>query len=695
MKLKNTLILLILAVAIFAFIRFYESKQPTSKEAKENAGRVVQFDRDKITGITIKNTEAKIDLRKKDGAWFIESPVKDRADSMAVNQLFTTAEALKSDEAIATDKDGGKDMLKDFGLTNSDTRLTFTGGDKPVELLLGKDAAVEGKIYVRLEDSKTAHVISNDLKTQASKKVDDFRDHKLTDVVATEVNKVQFKTAAGEIELDKKDQHWSLDKPFKARGNDQKIGDLISQAANAQVDSFVTDTSNLASFGLQEPRGTVSFSTEGRKEPVVLQIGNAAEKQKDKIYAKVSTRDAVLVVPKTVEALLDTKPNDVRDRNLVRFSSDIVDRINIESPGKEKIVLARKGESWVRKVEGKDVPINAAAATRLLSDLQSQQVVSFAADVATELPKYGLDQPQETITLSSYSSENTAETKAGEKPIVSILFGKTEGDNVYAMLDDEPFVVSVSRTLLSFAMTDPLQWQELTIFKNKPEDITAVEIAREGQPTLTLERNKDKNWVLAKGDGKINTTNVQSMVNTLASLHAVRWVGATTPDQGLAQPKITVSFKTANGGGKLLFGGQTSDMLTYASAEGLTGTFGLSQPDVTAFQLPFIEGAPAAPGTPPATPPAAPGTVPPAPAPPATPVPPPVPAPDTPLPTTPAPAAPAPSPATPEPAKPATLNPATPVVPPAPAVPPANAPAPAPAPAPASTPVPPPAPPGN
>ncbi|MEI9892574.1 MAG: DUF4340 domain-containing protein [Chthoniobacter sp.] len=553
MKLKNTLFLFVVAAAIFAFIYFYESKQPTSQEATDRAGRVVQFDRDKITAITIKNAETKIDLHKKDGAWFIEAPVKDRADATAVNQLFTTAEALKSDESIATDKqDGGKDMLKDFGLANSDTRLTFTGGDKPVELLLGKDAAVEGKIYVRLDDSKTAHVISNDLKNQVSKKVDEFRDHKLTDLVTTQVNQVRFKTAAGEIELDRKDQHWSLDKPFKARGNDQKVGDLISQAANAKVDSFVADASNLASFGLQEPRGTVSFSTEGSKEPVVLQIGKALEKDKENIYVKVSTRDAVLVVPKSVETLLDTKPNDVRDRNVVRFSPDIVDRINIESPGKEKIVLARKGESWVRKADGKDIPINVAAATRLMTELQTQQVVGFVADVATELPKYGLDQPQETVTLSSYSSENTAETKAGEKPIVSILFGKAEGDNVYAKLDDEPFVIAVSPTFLSFAMTDPLQWQELTIFKNKPEDITSLEIAREGQPTLTLERDKDKNWVLAKGDGKVNQTNLQSMVNTLANLHAVRWVGPTTPDQGLAQPRMTFSFKTASGSGKLL-----------------------------------------------------------------------------------------------------------------------------------------------
>jgi hypothetical protein len=660
MKSKNTLILLVVGLAIYAFIYFFESKQPTSQEATEQAGRVVKFDRDKITAITIKNTDTTIQMIKK-------------ADSTAINQLFTTAEALKSDEAIPTDKQsGGKDLLKEFGLSSSETRLTFTGDVKPVELLFGKDAAVEGKIYVRLDDSKTAHVIGNDLKNQITKKVDDFRDHKLTDVATTQVVKAALKVTAGEVVVEKKDQHWSLVQPFKARGNDQKIGDLISQVANARVDSFVADSSNLASFGLQDPRGTVSLTTENSKEPVVLQIGKAVEKENDKIYVKLSTRDSVLIVPKTVETVLFAKPDDVRDLNLARFSTDIVDRVNIESPGKDKIVLARNGESWVRKADGKDLPINSTAATKLLSELQTDQVVKFVSDVATDLPKYGLDQPQLTITLSSYASENTAETKAGEKPIVSILFGKSEGDNVYAKLDDEPFVVSVSKTILDSAMTDPLQWQDLVIYKSKPEDFTELEIGGQNRTTITLQRDKDKKWVLAKGDGKVNQTNVQSILATLSTLRAVRWVGATNPDQGLAQPRMTISFKT-NTPGKLLIGAQTPDILSYASADGLAGTFALSQPDVSVFELPLIEGAPATPtpSTPapsanpaPAAPAAAaspaptsstPATLPPAAPAPATP-----PAAEAPVPPAPAPvptaqppssATPSPAPATPEPAQ--------------------------------------------
>jgi len=706
MKFKNTLLLLVVASAIFAFIYFWENKQPTTEESAKNAGRVVQFDRDKISAITVKNTDTQIDLRKeKNDSWVMDKPVKDYADTLAVSQLFTAAESLKSSDTVGDAKNGAsQEQLKEFGLASSETRLTFTGDGQPKEIIFGKDAAVEGKSYAKLEGSNLVYIIGNDLKSQITKKVDEFRDHKLTELVATKADKVTFKTSAGEIELEKKkDRHWELSKPLKARGNDQRIGDIVSQIANAKVESFVADSSNLGSFGLQEPRATVTIHEEENDQPAVLQIGKPLEKDTTKIYVKLASRASVLVAPKSLDNLVATKPNDLRDRNLARIEPDIVDRMTIESPGKEKIVLARKGESWVRKDGDKDVPVNVAAAKRLLSELQTQQVTDFVADLATELPKYGLDQPAVKITLSSYLSENTPEAKAGERPILSVLFGKTEGPNVYAKLDDEPFVVSVSKGILDYAMTDPLQWQELYIYKNKPEDITSVEVAHEGQPTLSVELNKDKKWTLAKGEGKLDEINVKSLVNTLSTLHAVRWAGAITPEFGLDKPRLTVSFKTSKDTtGKLLIGAKTPDELEFASAEGLTGAFALSHPDVSALDLPLIEKPPGTPGfapardTPKPTPPA-PAPAPPAPAP-ATPAPTPTapaPAPATPAPApatpAPAPATPAPAPATPAPA-PATPAPAPATPAPAPATPaPAPAtPAPAPAtPAPApSTPVP-------
>ena len=602
MKSRSTILLLVIAGGIFAYIKFVDFKQPSTIDTQRDAKKVVSLDRDKITSISIKNAEGTIELRKQDNdVWMLEAPVKDRASTMALSGLFTTAEFLNFDAVIGADKPVSKDELKDYGLANSETKVTFGGADKPVELIFGKDAAIEGKLYVKLADDKKVFVISNELKKQITKKADEFRDRKLTNLTTGQVNKVVLKSAAGEIELERKTGHWSLLKPLTARGDDAKIGDIVSQATTAQVASFVADSANLAAYGLQEPRGSVSLFSEGSDKPTVLQIGAIPKDEKDKIYAKLSTRESVVVLPKSVEALLDTKPNDLRDKSLVRVEADIVDRITIEGAGREKIVLARNAESWVRKAD-KDLPVNVAEATRLLTDLQSTQVTNFEADVATDLPNYGLDQPTAKVTLSSYASENTPETKAGERPIVTVLFGKIEGDKVYAKLDEEPFIVSLPKAILDTIRTDPIQWQELAIYKMKPEEITALEVTREGQPPVSMERDKDK-WKLAKGDGNLNQINAQSLVNTLASLRAVRWNGAAKREDGFEKPTVIVTFTTSgNVAGKLTVGSKTSDEMWNATADGLTGVFAMSRPDEEALALPLIDK-PAAPAPPaPATP---------------------------------------------------------------------------------------------
>ncbi len=613
MKFRSTFLLLLIAGGMFAYIKFYDAKQPTTRDSLKDARKVLAFDREKINVISIKNSEGEIEIRKGDNdVWNLEKPVKDRADSLGVSGLLTAAEDLKYVEVLGEDKPVEKEQLKEFGLTGAETRVSFGGSDKPAELQFGKDAAVEGKLYAKLEGDKRVFVIPGELKNQITKKADEFRDRKLSDLTTAQVNKVVLKTAGGEIELERKNDHWSIEKPLKARGDDAKIGDLISQATTARIESFVADSANLAAFGLQEPRGTLSLYSDGREKPTVLQLGAnpKEEKEKDKTYAKLSSRESVVVLPKSIETLLDTKPNDLRDKNLLRVEADIVDRINIESAGNEKIVIARKGESWVRKSD-KDIAINVAAATRLLNDLKSEHVTKFEADIATDLPKYGLDAPLVKVTLSSYASENTAETIKGEKPIVTVLFGKVEGDSVYAKLEEEPFIVSLPKTILDAIPTDPLQWQDVAVYKFKGDDITSFQVSRPDQPTISVEREKDR-WKLSKGDGTLSQINVQSLVNTLATLHAVRWLGATKPEHGIDKPAVTVAF-TANGdiNGKLTIGSMGPDGTWNATADELKGTFSVSRPDEEALILPLIDK-PATP--PPAQLPAAPVALPPAPA---------------------------------------------------------------------------------
>src|SRR5438046_4438095 len=284
------------------------------------------------------------------------------------------------------------------------------------------------------------------------------------------------------------------------------------------------------SYDLYEPRGSNTlFGPEEKKDQKVeiggsikvfgqenkgqmLQIGAVPQKEKDQLYVRFAPRGFVYTLPKKIEEVLDTKPNDLRDRHLVRIDTNILDRITIDAPGKGKTVLARKGENWTI-VSRKNAPANSGEVRRLIETLQNEQLTRFVEDVASNLPKYGLDKPQLQLTFSSFASENTAETKAGEQPFATIVFGKADGDNVYARLGDEPFVVAVRRGLLDQISPDPLRWQDLSIFKFKPEQIHWVSVTTDKE--LSLERDKNNQWHWRKGNGAINQTNLQSLLTTL------------------------------------------------------------------------------------------------------------------------------------------------------------------------------------
>jgi hypothetical protein len=378
-------------------------------------------------------------------------------------------------------------------------------------------------------------------------------------------------------------------KPLRARGDDQKIGDLLAQVTTARIQQFVAeDRGDLHPYGLAEPRGSITLFAAEDKAGQMLQIGGIPEKEKDQVYVRFAARSAVYTLPKKIEEILGTKPADLRDRHLVRVDMDILDRITIDAAEKGKTVLARQAESWTIASRNNQ-PANSGEVNRLLDLLKNEQVTKFVEDVASDLPKYGLDKPQLQLTFSSFASENTAETTAGEHPFATVSFGKIEGDDVYARLGDEPFVVAVRRALLENIFTDPLQWQELAVFKFKPDDVHKLSVVTDHEASLV--RNARKEWTWVQGNEPINQVNVQSLLNTLTGLRALRWTGATLPAQALDKPQVTITFTTSlddKSTHKLVVGGPAGEGVWFAHTDERDGTFVISNPDLSALRLPLI-----------------------------------------------------------------------------------------------------------
>ena len=608
MNWRTTLILAVVVLAVFAYLRFFEMKQPSTGEARRQAQNIVNFDRSKVDGIIIQNGDEKIEIRRRDNKWRLEIPIKDQADGALVENLLSDLETWQKEGTIpAKDIDADKSKLNEYGLNRPKLKLKLIGSDRPPEILFGKDAALEGRMYVRFENSKETFLAKQSVKKDIDKKAEEFRDKKLTDVTTAQVRRIALKTPAGEMELEKKGDHWDIVKPLRARADDEKVGDLIAQVTTARIQQFVADDhGDLRPYGLAEPRGSITlFSQEGRKDQKVeiadsikvfgqddkgqmLQIGSVPEKEKDQVYVRFAPRGAVYTLPKKIEEALNIKPADLRDYHLVRIDTNVLDRITIDVPGKGKTVLARKDANWTIASRN-NAPADSRAVRRLIDTLQNARVTRFVEDVASNLPKYGLDKPRLQITFSSFASENTAETKAGEEPFATLSFGKEDGDNVYARLTDEPFVVTARRGLLDQISADPLQWQELSIFKLKPDQIHRLSITTDKE--LSLERGENNRWHWLKGTGQIDEKNVQSLVGALSSLHAARWLGATKPQDGLEKPQLTLAFTTSSDdktSHRLIIGAPANDGTWCAHVDGREGTFAISNSDLNSLRLPVV-----------------------------------------------------------------------------------------------------------
>jgi hypothetical protein len=191
MNWRNTLILAILVLAGLAYFRFFEMKRLGTQEARRQAQNVVNLDRTKIDGIVIQNGDQKIEIRRHDNKWRLETPIKDQADGALVETLLSDLENWQKEGTIpAKEIDSDKSKLAEYGLHNPKLKLKLLGHDRPPEILFGKDAAMESRMYVRFQNSKETFLAGQSVKKDIDKKPEEFRDRKLTDLSNAQVRRV-------------------------------------------------------------------------------------------------------------------------------------------------------------------------------------------------------------------------------------------------------------------------------------------------------------------------------------------------------------------------------------------------------------------------------------------------------------------------------------------------------------------------
>ena len=458
MKLRTTFFLLAIALVLAGLIFFLDRSMQSPRELNERSARLLAVDPNQVRGFTIHSGEQLIKARNDGDDWKLVAPWNDAADISVVDQLLTAAQFLRA-EAVIDDLgkgDAKRDKLRDFGLNKSKLRLKLDGKDMPGEIQFGHETPVEGKSYIRIQDEDAVYVVSDELKNIVSKNTEDFRDHRLLPIATNLIDRIIIRVRGGEIDLTKAQDNWQIMRPIKARASNEAVGTLLGKISQTAIASFVpNDKAN--STGFDNPTKVITLRA-GEEEKTEIQIGNGVPSDAQKVFARLPDRNSVIEIDKSFADLLEIAPNDLRDRKITRLNPDLIDRIAIEKSGQPRILLGRTEDQWTF-LQPDNSPANGNAVNRLIETINQSTVANFISDTATDLARYGLDQPSLKLVFSSYSSENTAEANAGETVLSTLVFGKSENGVTYARLEEEPYVFSVSNDVVAAIPATDLQFR--------------------------------------------------------------------------------------------------------------------------------------------------------------------------------------------------------------------------------------------
>ncbi len=406
-NLTTSLILLMVVAAIGGWIYFNE-RGPVSQTG---ATVLLRARPQSVSSIAVQTPGgAPLEMTRQKEGWQVHrggtNSIAVPADNGLIEELLQSTQLLQSSTVI-TETDAPK--LKEFGL--SAPRGTLIINDAKIEF--GDAARFDPtKIYARVtaQGAPQIALLPTDLAQFANKPFEAWRDKaalrtKAKDVSKLKIHSPQFTASFERVfkgEGDEEDQ-WRMLSPLSVRADTGTIQALIQQLNDAKTPQFIEDNPrDEAKWGLTKPFATIEAG-DGAQAGSTLHVGKPVE---GGLRAAQNSRSPVVfALPSSISNILARPLSDWRDRQLLRFSTQDVQSLQISARG-QNTTLIKNGESWKREMRNAKsaaqtpVALNSQAALDVMIGLQGFDAGDFINNPPS-LQTYGLDKPTVEIELKS------------------------------------------------------------------------------------------------------------------------------------------------------------------------------------------------------------------------------------------------------------------------------------------------------
>ena len=425
---RNTLILLVGALALAALVYFLEIKPGRPRDEKGDTSKpAFNVTRDDIVAVTVTRGGQAVTAENRDGKWVITQPVNATADETAINSIVSGVANARIERTFSASEDD----IKSYGLADPavSIEVKLKNGEQHTVNLGGKDFSGLS-VYGKVDNAREVSMLPSSLLTSADKSLDDLRDRSVLGASQFEINSLALTNEHGRIALDKDGADWKMKSPSDSPVDQSEISSLLSEFTSAKAEKVVAESdADLAKYGLDKPGVTLTARLQDGSERVVA-VGS---KNEDGYYAKTSDRPQIIKIGSGLYDKLNSKPSELLDKQIVKLKQDEITLLEIKNPNLS-LVAEKKDNKWVVQTP----------ADKKGKDLQTAKIFSALETKAKEV----VDNPSASIKsrLASPPVVIQITDKSGKTTVVNL--SSADGDDVYVNVKGRPEIYKVGKQVL-------------------------------------------------------------------------------------------------------------------------------------------------------------------------------------------------------------------------------------------------------
>lgn len=509
--------------------------------------------------------------------WALTAPVSDRVDPDKLKSVLASVPELWVERFV---EDPG---VEKTGLAQPERTVTVEFDDRPsVKLLIGNLSRVEERKvapptppnpfappppapppireefrFAKLPDNSQVFEVKTDRLADVFVTPVALRDPRLFRFKTNDVKRIEIVRGTDKTILTKDDSRWKLLEPIQVDADAPRVNEFLDKLADLQASGAdLLDPSDLKPLALDNPDGAHVTITVGEKDKPeskwTLKIGKH-ESDKKKLAVQAVGNARVAMVNDEFWKLFDRSALAYRGKRLLDIPASKIATLAIQRPG-EQFSLSQANGGW-----SLTSPVAATADSTkvgiVAGDLVRLDAVEFVADAPKpeELPRYGLDRPTATATLTF--SDGTAPKS------LQLGVGRDGKPEVYAKLTDSPMVFTVRTAIRDGIDQSSLSFLPLQVWQFTANDVAILDVTR-GDETYKLTKAPPVWKLSGPFDGAVSVATMQTLLPAAANLRAERYETHKADDlskYGLVRPQLKLGVASPQTAKSVLIGKPTAD----------------------------------------------------------------------------------------------------------------------------------------